>query len=94
MFSTSEITLKVWRHLRLEFPLKIFIRGSNFQNEQKVTSLETNYYLHNHIFFNHVCLSQMNTSYWAILVQFGNVIKLARFAPQKYLINIDLLLGI
>ena len=63
MFSTSEITLKVWRHLRLEFPLKIFIRGSNFLNEQKVTSLEMNDYLPNHL-LNLVCLSQMNINIW------------------------------
>ena len=93
MFSTSEITLKVWRHLRLEFPLKIFIRGSNFLNEQKVTSLEMNDYLHNHLFSP--CVSYTNEyKYLAILVQFGNVIKLARFSLQKYLINIDLLLGV
>ena len=63
MFSTSEITLKVWRHLRLEVPLKIFIRGSNCLNEQKVTSLEMNDYLPNHL-LNLVCLSQMNINIW------------------------------
>ena len=93
MFSTSEITLKVWRHLRLEFPLKIFIRGSNFQNEQKDTILETNYYLPNHLFKSYVSY----TNEYKLLGNFstiGDVIKLARFSLQKYLLNIDLLLGI